>query len=107
MLIIKFLIVFIIVLLFCQLFLATVQEGFKEGIDDSSCSGVNQIPLLQNTVDTMQTKVDELDKKVTYLTEQSQDQYKTNVNADDLQASANPAEDDKEEEDTPIEPETL
>ena len=107
MLIIKFLIVFIIVLLFCQLFLATVQEGFKEGIDDSSCPGVNQIPLLQNTVDTMQTKVDELDKKVTYLTEQSQDQYKTNVNADDLQASANPAEDNEEEEETPIEPETL
>ena len=106
MLIINILIVFIIIFLFCQLFLATVQEGFKEGIDDSSCPGVNQIPLLQNKVDTMQTKVDELDKKVTYLTDQSQDQYKTNVNADDLQASANPAEDEEEEE-TPIETETL
>ena len=106
MLIIKFLIVFTIVLLFCQLFLATFQEGFKEGVDEPSCSGINQIPLLQNRVDTVETKVNELDKKVTYLTDQSQDQYKTNVNADDLQASANPAEDEEEEE-TPIETETL
>ena len=106
MLIIKFLIVFIIVLLFCQLFLATVQEGFKEGVDETSCPGVNQIPLLQNRVDTMQTKVDELDKKVTYLTDQNQDQFKppSSANPDALQAVSSS---DEDEEETPIETETL
>jgi hypothetical protein len=97
MLIIKFLIVFIIVLLFCQLFLATVQEGFKEGVDDSSCPGVNQIPLLQNQTATLQTKVAELEKQVTYLNDANNEKYKTDVNIDDLQANANPEETVSEE----------
>ena len=97
MLIIKFLIVFIIVLLFCQLFLATVQEGFKEGVDDSSCPGVNQIPLLQNQTATLQTKLAELEKQVTYLNDANNEKYKTDVNIDDLQANANPEETVSEE----------
>ena len=104
MLIIKFLIVFIIVLLFCQLFLATVQEGFKEGVDEPSCSGINQIPLLQNRVDTVETKVNELDKKVTYLTDQNQDQFKPppSANPDALQAVSNPGDEEEEPEETTV-----
>jgi len=105
MLIIKFLIVFTIVLLFCQLFLATVQEGFKEGVDDSSCPGVNQIPLLQDQVKTLKEDVDKLkDEKVVQLQtdidglkDAFDAQYKTNVNQDELNANANPGPEEEEE----------
>ena len=90
MLIIKFLIVFIIVLLFCQLFLATVQEGFEEGVDDNSCSpGVNQIPLLQDQVKTLQNDVSELKNNVQALNDVSNNEYKTDINQDELNANAN------------------
>lgn len=101
MLIIKFLIVFIIVLLFCQLFLATVQEGFKEGLDDNSCSsGVNQIPLLQDQVKTLQYDVDELKNNVKALNDVNDSQYKTDVDMNKLNASADttPNEENEDEE---------
>jgi PHD/YefM family antitoxin component YafN of YafNO toxin-antitoxin module len=98
MLIIKFLIVFIIILLFCQLFLATVQEGFKEGVDDNSCSpGVNQIPLLQDQVKTLKDDVAELKNNVKALNDVSNDQYKTDINQDELNSNANPAAAEEEE----------
>lgn len=97
MLIIKFLIVFIIILLFCQLFLATVQEGFKEGVDGNSCSpGVNQIPLLEDQVKTLKDDVAELKNNVKALNDVSNNEYKTDVNQDELTANANPAPEEEE-----------
>lgn len=98
MLIIKFLIVFIIILLFCQLFLATLQEGFKEGVDDNSCSpGVNQIPLLEDQVKTLKDDVAELKNNVQALNDVSNNEYKTDINQDDLNANADPAPEEEEE----------
>jgi hypothetical protein len=98
MLIIKFLIVFIIILLFCQLFLATLQEGFKEGVDDNSCSpGVNQIPLLEDQVKTLKDDVAELKNNVQALNDVSNNEYKTDINQDDLNANADPAPEEEEQ----------
>lgn len=97
MLIINILIVFIIILLFCQLFLATVQEGFKEGVDDSSCPGLNQIPLLQDQVKTLQDDVAQLKNDYQGLKEVSDSQYKTDTDMNKLNASADPAPEDEDE----------
>ena len=91
MLIINILIVFIIILLFCQLFLATV----KEGIDDSSCAGINQIPLLQDNVKTLQGDVTQLKNDYEGLKQVSDSQYKTDVDMNKLNASANPEEEEE------------
>ena len=71
---------------------------FKEGVDDNSCSpGVNQIPLLEDQVKTLKDDVAELKNNVQALNDVSNNEYKTDINQDDLNANADPAPEEEEE----------
>ena len=108
MLIINCLIIFFMILLFYQLFLATDKEGFKEGVTDSApaCCTTNEgnitylkelttdYPDVKARVTTLEKKVSDLSNTVNGLEQANNAKYNaqsSSVDIDKVKASTNPA----------------